>query len=273
MSRRKGKLGRLLKTAPQCYAWAVVAGCAGDVNQEHPLSEGLRRGKRLRVVINRLPPGTDRWRQTFDKEVSAKQASALVLCEKHNGDLSKADEEAVRMSGALRELAERSRSTIIQPLETVTIAGHLFGRWLCKYYSGSMAMTGQTAHPDFVRYAFGEKTHRRLYFLFPAELNQALRLGDTSNMPLQTYRTDGGHPEAFRVTFEGLHVVVSTIKGGPHMKEVFDELPYPDGTRIIDRLKVLRMPEVHFRILLDWGGDPDDARILSPSGMPTPVRE
>lgn len=272
MARRKGGLGRRLKVEPQCYAGRVLGGCFGKVSQEHPLSEGLRRGKTLQVIVSRQPPGEKAWQRTFSAEITARQASAPVLCEKHNGTLSPADAEALKLSEALRDAAARSHSPIIRPYSVVRVDGHLFGRWLCKFYSGCMAMTQQDVHPDFVRYAFGGTTTGRLYFLFPAEAGQIPRLGDTRNLSLQGYRTEVGGPEAFRVTFEGLDVVVSTVKGGPGMAEVFDELPFQHGTRIIDRLRALDLGDIQLRISLDWSSDPDEPWILGPTGMPTARR-
>jgi hypothetical protein len=251
---RKGKLGRQLKVPPQCYAGHVLGGCLGKVTQEHPLSQGLRKGKTLQVIGNRLPPGAGDWIQTFSESVSAKQASAPLLCEKHNRALSPADNEAKKLSEALRDVRSRWGSLIARP-HTISINGHFFGRWLCKYYCGCLTMTGQVPHADFVRYAFGEPTKDRLYFLFPVRDRAASKLGDTKNLPLRVFRTETG--DAFHVAFEGLDVIVSTLRGdGPEMQEVYEELEFPNGTQIFARPHGLSIPGVHLRISLDWSSDP-----------------
>jgi hypothetical protein len=270
--KRRGRLGRLLKVVPACYAGTVVGGCEGPITEEHPLSEGLRRGKGLLMMVRSQPVGTSEWKPSFAAEVTAKQASARVLCRKHNGALSRVDAEALRLSRALRDVGTRGTSSIIRPPQTVRIDGHFFGRWLCKYYAGAMAMTGEEPHPDFVRYAFGEPTSALIYFLFPVAIGQTPRIGDARNLPIQTYRTWKGGPEAFRVTFEGLDVVVSTIRDSPEMQEIFEELPVPSGTGIIDRLRVLNFERDRFRIVLDWRGDPDDAKVLDANGVLTTSR-
>jgi len=156
MPRPKG-LGRLLKVKPHCYA-AALGGCSEKLSQEHPLSAVLRLGKTLRVVVRRQLPGASKSQQTLSRDIDIRQACAPVLCEAHNTALSAIDSEAAKLSAALQEVGRRSRSRIVQPYEAVSINGRFFGAWLCKFDCGSMAMTGQQPHPDFVRYAFGNET-------------------------------------------------------------------------------------------------------------------
>jgi len=252
MVKAKG-LGRKLKVKPGCYAAEIVGGCSKSLSQEHPLSENLRRDK------------------TFSQRIRMKHAFAPVLCVTHNGVLSKTDAEAGRLSAALREVGARSHSLIVRPYEVVHIDARLFGRWLCKFYCGYVKMTGQEPHRAFIRYAFGMETQEPIRFLFPVWLGGKPPLGDTRNMPLRIFRTVPGGPEAFHVTFEGLDVVVGTLPGNaPEMVEIF--APFPEGTQVIERLRLIDFPEDQFRIRLDWSGDPDEARILDPSGMPAASR-
>jgi hypothetical protein len=220
--------------------------------------------------VNEQPAGTLEWSPTFAADVSAAQSSGPVLCERHNGMLSLADSEATKLSEALRNAAERMRSQLVHAPLVSIVNGYQFGRWLCKAYVGCSAMNGQRSNDDFIRYAFGEPTTSRLYFLFPA--GPAAQLGDTRNLQLQGYRTTERGPEAFRVLFEGLVVVVSSVRDGPGMEAIFEELPFPEGTEVIDRLRRISLPTIEVRIDLDWSGDPDDPRLLDPTGMPVSRR-
>jgi hypothetical protein len=268
VARKKGKLGKTLNVTPHCYA-AVIGGCGERFTQEHPLSKNLRKGKSLQIVGSILTP--DGWQQGFSVDVTIEQAAAAILCDIHNGALSLADTEGGKLSAALREARERMASPIARAPISVPIDGTRFGRWLCKYYAGCLAMTGRIPHPDFVRYAFGQPTERRIYFLFAGRVGDAPPIGDTRNMPLRVFSTEPGGPEAFRVTFEGWDIVVSTFPpDAPEMAEVI--ATFAKGTQFMDRLKVLNLAADGVRINLDWDSDPDELRILDASGLPVSSR-
>jgi hypothetical protein len=52
------------------------------------------------------------------------------------------------------------------------------------------------------------------------------------------------------------------------MREVFGELPYQEGTEIIDRLRQLNFDEDQLRISLHWSGEPDEPWILDIAACP-----
>lgn len=269
MARLKGKLGKALQVPGQCYAGPVLGGCGSKLTQEHPLSETLRKGTELQVLVHDQPRGTSIPTMRASLAVSMRQASAPILCDRHNGALSPVDTTAKDLSQALREAARRTGSSMALTEQARTLDGHLFARWLCKYHSGCSVMLGRTPHPDFVRYAFGEPTLTRLYFLFPIIEGIPLQpehVGDMTNTPLQMWHTPQADREVFYVVFEGLHVLVSTLRSGPDLDDIYDELPFPNGTLIVDRLRRLTYPAAQLSISLDWGGDPDDPRVLDASG-------
>jgi len=115
------------------------------------------------------------------------------------------------------------------------------------------------------------ETQQPVHFLFPVRIGGKPPLGDIGNMPLRIFRSVPRAHEAFHVTFEGLDVVVSTMRGNaPEMAEVYE--PFPHGTQVMQRLRVIDLAEDQLRIRLDWDSDPDEARILDPSGMLTASR-
>lgn len=271
MVKRKG-LGRVLNVPDHCYA-KFLGGCSPELSNEHPLSATLRRERRLCIVVNRKPPKAATWKQTLSREFPIQDLKVPVLCKTHNEVLSSADSAASRLSDALVEVAERSRSLIVRPFDRVEIDGQQFGRWLCKYHCGCMAMTGQTPHPDLVRYAFNESTNTRVYFLFPVVEGPAdlPPFGDQSNLPIRFFSTTAGGPQAFHVTFEGLDVVVTTLDPDRvDMREVLSDLP--DGAQLLDRVRLLRWPHLQFEIKIDWRKDGDEAWVLDARGIPTPGR-
>jgi hypothetical protein len=267
MARRhgRGELGRRLKVSEHCYAGAVIGGCYGRVSQEHPVSEGLRKGKTLIVLGHHLPLGTQKWNRLFSEEVTARGASAPVLCGAHNQALSSADAEAKKLSTGLYErMAQQASaaSALLPPIQ-LSLDGNLIARWCCKVYCGSMAMPEKTAHPDFVRYAFGQPTDRRLYFLFPVRGSTVARLARTGIVSIRAFQAE--RHEAFYVVVDGLELIGTTLMDGPEMDEIYGDVGLPTGTEIRDRCPVLDMPGL--RISLDWKNDPDRALVLDPKGM------
>ncbi len=50
------------------------------------------------------------------------------------------------------------------------------------------------------------------------------------------------------------------------MAEIYAGLP--DGTRMIDRLRVVSVPQNDYRVSFDWDDDPDEPWILNVDEMP-----
>lgn len=267
--RRKGALGRMLRVKDHCYARPVLGrGCSAEFSEEHPLSQVLRRGKELEIHVTTFPGGGAAPRKTLVRKLPIKQMSGRILCVTHNGALSDADNEAARLNEALRESRDRLNSKLARPFQRYAVDGQRFGRFLCKYVAGWMALFGKTVDGDFIRYAFGQLTTRRIYFLFPVRVGGKATLGDTSNLPIRTYLTDPGAPEAYHVKFEGLDVVVSNAPADdPSLAEMRAAF---EGCGFMDRTTTFEMPEM--RITFNWDADPDHARILDALGRPTPRR-
>ena len=117
--------------------------------------------------------------------------------------------------------------------------------------------------------AIGEPTYTRVYFLFPLVEGLPLgaqHVGDTSNTSLEMWHTPQADREVFYVAFEGLRVLVSTLRDGPYLNEIYDQLPFPNGTHILDRLRRLTYPAARLSISIDWRSDPDDPRVFDASG-------
>jgi hypothetical protein len=268
-AQRKGRLGKLLRVKPHCYAGPVVGACSGGPSAEHPLSRTLRKGRTLRMEISYPPDGSGAASPPqVLPPIHIDQFAAHVLCEGHNRALSVVDSEAERLQQALREARERIEAPVARPEAVALVDGHKFARWLCKYAAGWLAATGKRINPDIIRHAFGEMTNKPLYFLFPVRQGATVRFDDRQNLPLQTTEQDGGGGEqAHIITFEGLEFVVSTLPpDAPEMALIVAD--WPKGTYFMDRPRELNLQADRLRIRFDWSADPDETGLLDVTGAP-----
>lgn len=151
------------------------------------------------------------------------------------------------------------------------INGWMFGRWLCKYYCGAMAMQNQIPQVEFVRYAYGQPTMRRVYFIFRESVGSRLKPGSLANLPIITIVNAAGEDEAFIVEFSGIPLLVSLYPpDAPEMAAIMKR--YPASKQYIDRLNGIVLGDKRLKIVLNWSGDPDEPRVVSVAGIPTSSR-
>ena len=129
--------------------WAASRGnCSTKMSGEHVLTEGLFFDRMLSVqgFKRPLPP-----------KVSRDSLKAKVLCKTHNSDLAPLDDEAIRLTNALREHIRATSPTQSQ----VSIDGWKMERWCTKTGIGLLASKWLGDRPFFpdagmVNVAFGE---------------------------------------------------------------------------------------------------------------------
>jgi hypothetical protein len=269
MARRRGILGKLRNVSPGCYARGIIDGCEGPLSEEHPLSEGLRRGRRIQVVVKE--PGADgAWRETFaSPSIPMRHASAKILCVKHNGALSAADLEVQKFQEALQEIELRSQSPIVWPAKTVVINGRLLGQFLCKYIVGSFVIHDPVTpvKRDLVLFAFGRKTDRPVHFYFVQSVGDRPGFGRTDNAPIQRIESPDDPQVAHIVTVAGFRTIVTSLSEGEALLPVLMEMVAP-GVQWINRLAAIESPlkGEMYRVTIDWRDDPCHFHVLDVSG-------
>ncbi len=115
-----------------------------------------------------------------------------------------------------------------------------------------MVAAGRTPSAEFVRYAFGRPTERRIYFYFPVAKGENVRFGDSRD-PVVGYRqaVQDDTPD-----YDGCEIWLS---GFPMTASIARMLR--NGQPMIDRLVLIRQPSPlgEFRISLDWSSEPNAA--------------
>jgi hypothetical protein len=270
--RRKGVLGKLTGVQPVCYAGLIIGGCRGNLSEEHPVSEALRRGRRIQVDVS-VPDGRGGRRTVFSSPpIEIADLSAKILCEGHNGELSPADQEAVRLQAALQESARRHESSVIIPSERVIINGHRFAQFLCKRVVGEFVIHDPSTPPpaDLVRYAFGRPTLVPLHFYLGHAVGERPGFGRTDNIPITRIGSPTDPSIAYVTEFEGIRTIITSIAPGDAlMKELQLLEGAPDGGWL-DRLRAINCPMKGgqvYRIVFDWNDDPYESRVLDGAGL------
>ncbi len=158
---------------PRCYMRAL-ADCSEKISREHYMSKTIlealcEEGDRPQLQVSGLPwmgPG-----ETVNLTPNA--LASKVLCVRHNGMLSKLDDEALRFFLAIRELRyppQRRRHLVL-------FAGNDIERWMLKTMLGTLAAgLAQFQQRRKIEIgAFGEHLPRLL--LYPGEWKPALGQG------------------------------------------------------------------------------------------------
>ena len=264
--RRRGLLGKWAGVKPACYAGPVIGGCHGPLSEEHPLSEGLRRGRRVEVAVS-TPDAAGVWQKVFSPPpVAMAHASAKILCTAHNNALSPVDQEAIHLQTALREIKERSDSPLIIPSARIVINGYRFGQFLCKRVVGSFVIHDPRTPPapDLVRYAFGRPTLAPLYFYSTHRVGERPGFGRTDNVPITRIGTPTDVAIAYLIEFEGISTLITSLAPGDRLFEDLRELEGALDAGWIDRLQGIETPmkgRQVYRIVFDWRDDPRESRL------------
>jgi hypothetical protein len=154
--------------------WAAVLGtCGGGPSGEHVITDGLV-GKRVQLSGHLSP-----WLEADFVEVPAHRLKANILCADHNRFLGKhADRPAIRFQRALRRSHDPMRlrgSAILRPPAPFDVSGTGLAKWLCKTHCNLMVVRGMAPDPDYVRYAFGQTTDKKLYFYAAQQTGESVK--------------------------------------------------------------------------------------------------
>jgi hypothetical protein len=233
---------------PGGECWAASLGeCEGPITGEHLITEALF-ANRVRVEGAGAP-----WLPSTAFDISIRRLKANILCRKHNGELGRtADASALRLYRALRHSErpiELPGSHILrQPVRRVIRGAHL-ARWLCKTHCNFMVAACATPDADYVRYAFGRPTKRRLGFFVAAALGDYLRFADARD-PVVRYQ------QLLQPDTEGFDGFIISIGGLPIVGSNFGVAR--NGRPMIDRIRELIQPTPlgPYVIEFDWGGEP-----------------
>ncbi len=229
------------KGHPKCWA-NVLGGCNGKITGEHIITEALFSETSIHV------DGAS-WLSGTKMEIGRSAFTSNILCEAHNGKLSQVDHEVVRLRDALNSFGNpmrRAGSKILQPPLQIHVSGVLFGRWLCKTHCNMTTLTGTTPKMSYIQYAFGERPNERIYFYFPAEKGNQLRLGSEHYTYFIPPEGNIGPAYDFGLIFSGILIIVTTF-----------QILEP-GITLIDRLGCLqRRTELGFyKVIFDWSSEP-----------------
>lgn len=263
--RRRGVLGKLRGVLPGCYASAIIGGCRGPLTEEHPFSEALRRGRSVQVVVSE-PDAAGMSRVTFSSPpLKMRHASAKILCEYHNGQLSPADQEAVKFQDALQEIGKREESPLIYPAERVVINGRRFAQFLSKYTVGSFVIHDPTTRPsaDLVLYAFGRPTQRPIHFYFAQSVGDKPGFGRTDNAPIQRIGSVTDPSVAYVVEVAGIRTIITHLAEADSLLEALKEVVAPRAVWL-NRLKSIDNPikGEMYSVVFDWDDDPFESRLV-----------
>jgi hypothetical protein len=250
-----------MATKKQCWARSLGT-CLGPITGEHYVSKALFAD----VIEMRGFP----WCREEFKAIGNDNAKSHILCEFHNNSLSSTDSEAKRFRDGLPGLF--SQKPIERPKQGrvkkkvlsstrhrfFVLDGQLFSRWLCKTYCGTHAAAGKAPSLDFVKYAFGHDTLRRMFFYLPVVVGIKFAL-DARGLSLTDYYTDDGDV-IFTMSFYGLPWVVSNFD----LRALGIKLPLPtnmtvDTSILMDRLTEAIWtddhritPRVLGKLTIDW---------------------
>lgn len=148
------------------------------MSKEHVVSKSVFSGKS--VIAKGM-----HWCRTEYKEVSRASLTANILCKRHNEALSQVDAEAARFRQAVETLMKnKSPDRRIGAKEHLQLNGRLFTRWLAKTHCNLLTNDKREPGPDWIRFAYGKGTARRITLYFDRAWPGArMRLDD--NHPLQ----------------------------------------------------------------------------------------
>ena len=273
VARRKGVLGKLAGVKPACYAGPIIGGCRGRLSEEHPLSEALRRGRRIQVGVS-VPDGAGGWRVVFSSPpIEMAHASGKILCEGHNGDLSLADQEAMRLQDALRAIATRSDSPLVIPSERVVINGRRFSQFLCKRVVGEFAIydPGTPPSADLVRYAFGKPTLAPIHFYLGHQVGERPGFGRSDNVPITRIGSPTDPSVANVVEFEGIRTIITSLARGDALLEELKQVAGAPESGWVNRLHGIDCPMEggqEYKIVFDWREDPYESALFDAAGHP-----
>jgi hypothetical protein len=272
--RRKGVLGKLAGVQPSCYAEPIIGGCSGPLSEEHPLSEALRRGGRVQVGVSVPDHHGGRTVVFSSPPMIMSHASAKILCKGHNGKLSPADTEALRLQSALQDIARFDQSPLVIPSVRVAINAHRFAQFLCKWVVGEFVIhdPNTPASSDLIRYAFGVPTSAPLHFYFGNTVGERPGFGRTYNVPITRIGSPIDPSAAYVAEFCGIRTVITSFApGSVGLRELQRVLGSPEA-EWINRLQAIQMPMnggQTYSILFEWRDDPYESRVLDSSGLPT----
>jgi len=226
-----------------CWA-AILGGCSGKINREHPFTRSVFTGPR--VTIDGAP-----WLGGKSRTIGLDSAVAHILCEGRNGRLGEradvtgkelrqtiADSvKAKVVPGPNPQVLIKKPSGLVVPRPETTFSGRAYGEWLCKTHCDIRAISGKTMEKSYVQYAFGLMPERRPWIYYPHVVGEELRFTDNPHMTYVSLEASG---EAFGIQVCGLWSVVALD-------------PFP-RTQFLDRLAELRLGTLILRF--DWSDDP-----------------
>jgi hypothetical protein len=127
-----------------CYA-AITNDCAGKLTREHWLSKSVintTTGGVVPPIVSGLP-----WLNGQTKAVGVAALGSKVLCQRHNGALSKADDTAAVVAISLQRYQLELADHIDLDGDGFTlVSGPLFERWLLKLLWGGVASKSLGQH-------------------------------------------------------------------------------------------------------------------------------
>lgn len=138
----------LLTDAPTCYRHdrcyaGFTSDCSTRISKEHWLSAGILRlfGEGKTVRVGGLP-----WLKGPAQDVSIKNLSSNILCERHNSALARLDRTATQVSAVLdRYRLDHMRRPDMRESEFDLHSGEELERWLLKLIWGAGAANSQLA--------------------------------------------------------------------------------------------------------------------------------
>lgn len=196
----------------QCWA-KQLGGCAGGMTREHYFSKSLYSGNA--ITLKGL-----HWCRTDPVTISISDATANVLCQRHNGSLSDYDMEASKFQDSIAQLDRTSFQTnsrkMQSPLMRIELSGVRLSRWLTKTHCNLRAVARRAVEARFVAHSFGDLNHALRFYVHEA-VNLEFNNG---SVWCQDCWDDEGNVVWF-VRLAGLLWIASTIE----LAELGDEVP------------------------------------------------
>lgn len=126
----------------KCWA-AQLGNCSATQSREHYISRALWPGGSVTIK------GFD-WLEGQTKTIGIDSLTAKILCERHNNLLSPLDSEAARIFHTIGEIfvlnEQRGKTKLSKQywrVQTYSVGGRLFERWVAKYLVGLFCVVGK----------------------------------------------------------------------------------------------------------------------------------
>lgn len=242
----------------RCWA-APIGDCGGKITKEHLFTNSLFRGQVELIAENiKRSDSTPAWLKSGKIDIASHKLHANILCETHNRILGRGpDRTAKQLMKALVQTSKPMKlpgSKICRRPVLKKISGVAFGQWLCKIHCNMLAATGLAPDSDFVFYAFGKNTRKRIFFYFRTEVGCELKIRRGHVQYIQFVEKVDPTVNIFQITLSGIEVLVSTIPVDNIMigNQEIAKMEWMDRLRVIQQPTDLGM----YKIILDWSNEP-----------------